>query len=80
MSAMDERAVTESAPVSGRAGDDRLSGGWRSASGHRGDRPSARHGELPANRQVRNRALLLTSLALAFYFGFIALTLYRSHH
>ena len=29
---------------------------------------------------IRVRALLLTSLALAFYFGFIALTLYRSHH
>jgi hypothetical protein len=32
------------------------------------------------NRRNRNRALVLTSLALAFYFGFIALTLYRSHH
>jgi uncharacterized membrane protein (DUF485 family) len=29
---------------------------------------------------VRTRALLLTSLAFAFYFGFIALTVYRSHH
>lgn len=29
--------------------------------------------------QIRSRALLLTSLALAFYFGFIALTFYRSH-
>jgi hypothetical protein len=29
---------------------------------------------------IRIRALLLTSLALAFYFGFIALTFYRSHH
>jgi hypothetical protein len=28
---------------------------------------------------VRNRALILMSLALAFYFGFIALTFYRSH-
>jgi hypothetical protein len=36
-------------------------------------------GRLP-NRRNRNRALLLTSLALAFYFGFIALTFYRSHH
>jgi uncharacterized membrane protein (DUF485 family) len=33
-----------------------------------------------ARARVRNRALLLTSLALAFYFGFIALTFYRSHH
>ncbi|HWJ37042.1 MAG TPA: hypothetical protein VNR70_17375 [Steroidobacteraceae bacterium] len=30
--------------------------------------------------RIRNRALVLTSLALAFYFGFIALTFYRSHH
>jgi uncharacterized membrane protein (DUF485 family) len=29
---------------------------------------------------IRTRALVLTSLALAFYFGFIALTFYRSHH
>jgi hypothetical protein len=29
---------------------------------------------------VRTRALVLMSLALAFYFGFIALTFYRSHH
>ena len=29
---------------------------------------------------IRARALLLTSLALAFYLGFIALTFYRSHH
>jgi uncharacterized membrane protein (DUF485 family) len=28
---------------------------------------------------VRARTLVLTSLALAFYFGFIALTFYRSH-
>ncbi len=28
---------------------------------------------------IRNRALLLMSVALAFYFGFIALTFYRSH-
>jgi hypothetical protein len=28
---------------------------------------------------VRSRALILMSLALAFYFGFIALTFYRSH-
>jgi hypothetical protein len=32
------------------------------------------------NRRIRNSALLLTSLALAFYVGFIALTFYRSHH
>jgi uncharacterized membrane protein (DUF485 family) len=39
-----------------------------------GDRPSQ------VRSRVRMRALLLSSLALAFYFGFIALTVYRSHH
>jgi hypothetical protein len=29
---------------------------------------------------IRNRALVLMSLALAFYFGFIAITFFRSHH
>ncbi len=29
---------------------------------------------------IRTRVLLLTSLALAFYLGFIALTFYRGHH
>jgi uncharacterized membrane protein (DUF485 family) len=37
-------------------------------------------GRVVSNRRLRNRALALTSLALAFYFGFIALTIYRSHH
>jgi len=32
------------------------------------------------NRRIRNAALALMSLALAFYFGFIAITIYRSHH
>jgi uncharacterized membrane protein (DUF485 family) len=36
--------------------------------------------EQPSRARVRNLALALTSLALAFYFGFIALTFYRSHH
>jgi len=36
--------------------------------------------EQPTRARVRNLALALTSLALAFYFGFIALTFYRSHH
>ena len=31
-------------------------------------------------RRTRILALALTSLALAFYFGFIAITIYRSHH
>jgi hypothetical protein len=31
-------------------------------------------------RRVRNGALGLMSLALAVYFGFIALLIYRSHH
>ncbi len=33
-----------------------------------------------ARMRIRTRALLLASLALVFYFGFIALTFYRSHH
>ena len=32
------------------------------------------------NSRVRSLALALMSLALAFYFGFIAITIYRSHH
>jgi hypothetical protein len=31
-------------------------------------------------RRIRSRALVLMSVALAFYFGFIALSLYRSYH
>jgi len=31
-------------------------------------------------RRIRNGALVLMSLALAFYFGFIAILIYRSHH
>ena len=30
--------------------------------------------------RIRNRVVVLTSLALAFYIGFIALTFYRGHH
>ena len=33
-----------------------------------------------ARMRIRARALLLGTLALAFYLGFIALTFYRSHH
>jgi hypothetical protein len=33
-----------------------------------------------ARMRIRTRALLLGSLALAFYLAFIALTFYRSHH
>jgi hypothetical protein len=36
--------------------------------------------ELASNRRIRNAALALMSLALAFYLGFIAITVYRSHH
>jgi uncharacterized membrane protein (DUF485 family) len=36
--------------------------------------------EIPAKRRIRTRALILMSVALAFYFGFIALAVYRSHH
>ena len=36
--------------------------------------------EMPARRrQIRSRALVLMSVALAFYFGFIALAMYRRH-
>jgi hypothetical protein len=31
-------------------------------------------------RRIRNAALGLMSVALAFYFGIIALLIYRSHH
>ena len=31
-------------------------------------------------RRIRMRALALVSVALMFYFGFIALSIYRSHH
>jgi hypothetical protein len=31
-------------------------------------------------RRIRHLALGLMSLALAFYFGFIFITIYRSHH
>ncbi len=36
--------------------------------------------EMPDKRRIRNRALMLMSLALVFYFGFIALSVYRSYH
>jgi hypothetical protein len=36
--------------------------------------------EIPVKRRIRTRALILMSVALAFYFGFIALAVYRSHH
>ncbi len=32
------------------------------------------------DRRIRNSTLLLTAVALAFYFGYIALTIYRSRH
>ena len=36
--------------------------------------------ELPTRRRlIRSRALLLMSVALAFYFEFIALALFRHH-
>jgi hypothetical protein len=35
--------------------------------------------ELPVKRRIRKRALILMSVALAFYFGFIALSIYRSY-
>ena len=36
--------------------------------------------ETQVKRRIRNGALGLMSLALAFYFGIIALLIYRSHH
>jgi hypothetical protein len=36
--------------------------------------------ETQVKRRIRKGALGLMSLALAFYFGFIALLVYRSHH
>jgi hypothetical protein len=36
--------------------------------------------ETQGKRRIRNGALGLMSLALAFYFGIIALLIYRSHH
>jgi hypothetical protein len=31
-------------------------------------------------RRIRNAVIGLTAAALAFYFGFIALAVFRSHH
>jgi hypothetical protein len=36
--------------------------------------------EVPQSGRIRHLTLALVSLALAFYFGFIAITVYRSHH
>jgi hypothetical protein len=76
-------AVNEGAPAGERLGGVRL----------RDDRPPGnrlrdddglpggqRPGSRMSHRRIRRRAMALTSLALAFYFGFIALTFYRSHH
>jgi uncharacterized membrane protein (DUF485 family) len=35
---------------------------------------------IDVKRRIKSRALILTSVALAFYFGFIALSIYRGHH
>jgi hypothetical protein len=36
--------------------------------------------ELPNRRRlIRSRALILMAVALAFYFGFIAIAIFRSH-
>jgi hypothetical protein len=34
----------------------------------------------PTRRRIRNGALGLLTVALAFYFGFIVLLIVRSHH
>jgi hypothetical protein len=36
--------------------------------------------EAPESGRIRHLTLALVSLALVFYFGFIAITVYRSHH
>jgi hypothetical protein len=36
--------------------------------------------EVPLRRRVRNGALGLAALALAFYFGIIVLLIHHSHH
>jgi len=36
--------------------------------------------EVRVKRRIRNGALGLMSLALAFYFGIIALLIHRGHH
>ena len=40
----------------------------------------AHHGQDARKMRVRHAALGLATLALAFYFGFIALLIFRSHH
>lgn len=35
--------------------------------------------DVAVKRRIRVRALVLTSVALAFYFGFIALSIYRAY-
>jgi hypothetical protein len=35
--------------------------------------------EMADKRRIRRRALLLMALALTFYFGFIAVSIYRSY-
>jgi hypothetical protein len=34
----------------------------------------------PTRKRIRNGALGLLTVALAFYFGFIAMLVFRSHH
>jgi hypothetical protein len=42
--------------------------------------PEARQAKDARKLRIRNTALGLATLALAFYFGFIALLVFRSHH
>ena len=35
--------------------------------------------EIPSKRRIRSRALMLMSVALALYFGFIVISIYRSY-
>jgi hypothetical protein len=41
---------------------------------------NARPGQGTRRMRIRNAALGLATVALAFYFGFIALLVFRSHH
>jgi hypothetical protein len=36
--------------------------------------------EIPSKRRIRSRALMLMSVALALYFGFIVISIYRGRH
>ena len=47
---------------------------------HHGTRNQVSTAQDARKLRIRNAALGLATLALAFYFGFIALLIFRSHH